>query len=212
MTDWNDLQNLMINMEEDAVYAAVSSIIENDASAAGATLEALQAAMTEVGNRFESGEYFIGDLLYSAEILKGAMQILRPALAGSTNTGLGKLIICTVKGDIHDIGKNIVRDMLDAAGFEVIDLGIDVAPEAVVEAAKDQDVGIVALSGVLTLAVPAMRNVIEAFDAAGLRGTVKIIVGGNPVTADVCAAIGADAWANSPQKGVEICRAWATGQ
>ena len=118
-----------------------------------------------------------------------------------------KMILCTVKDDLHDIGKNIVRAMLEAAGFDVIDLGIDVDPEKVVEVAKEQNIKIVALSGVLTLALDSMKDTVDAIRNAGLD--CKIIIGGAPVSEEACAAIGADEWAHSPQKTINVCKAWA---
>jgi len=210
MADLDKLKEALTNLEEETVYAIVTDVISEGGSQAAAALAVCQDALTEVGNRYETGTYFIGDLLYSSDIMRQAIDILKPALAADSTTQLGKLIICTVKGDIHDIGKNIVKGMLEAAGFDVIDLGIDVPAEKIVQTAQDEAVSIVALSGVLTLALPAMKDVVDAFIAAGTRDQVKIIVGGNPVTADSCVLIGADEWSNSPQKGVEICKAWAT--
>ena len=138
-----------------------------------------------------------------------AVEMLKPYLAGAESTGAKtKMILCTVKDDLHDIGKNIVRSMLEAAGFEVLDLGIDVPASEVVKAAKDNDIKIVALSGVLTLAIDSMKNTIDAFKAAGMEN-VKIIIGGAPVSESACKLTGADEWAHSPQKTVAVCKAWA---
>ena len=210
MADLHQLKDCLINLEEEAVYEILTELMSHSPDQAVAALEACQEALTEVGNRFEKGEYFIGDLLYSSDIMQQAVDMLKPGLSTANRTQLGKIIICTVKDDIHDIGKNIVKGILDAAGFEVIDLGIDVPPAAIIEAIEANHVKIVALSGVLTLALKSMQNTVEAFVKAGIRKDLKIIIGGNPVTASACAVIGADDWANSPQKGVDICRAWAT--
>ena len=121
------------------------------------------------------------------------------------------MVLCTVKDDLHDIGKNIVKNMLEASGFEVIDLGIDVPPERIIETVKTEGIRIVALSGVLTLALDSMRDVVDAFADAGMRDKVKIIIGGNPVTEVACKAIGADEWAKSPRKTVGVCSEWAAG-
>ena len=137
------------------------------------------------------------------------MDIIRPALSGDGRESIGKMILCTVKGDLHDIGKNIVRAMLEAGGLEVLDLGIDVEPEEIVQKAKENGITIIGLSGVLTLAIDSMKDTVEAFKAAGLREGVHIIVGGNPVNAEGCSFIGADAWAILPQETVRICREWA---
>ncbi|MDR0459069.1 MAG: cobalamin-dependent protein [Coriobacteriales bacterium] len=210
MADLVKLKEIMIDLKEEEVYELLTELMSAGGSDAQAALETCQEAMTEIGNRFETGVYFLGDLLYSSEIMSAAVDILKPALSAGSTVKLGKLVICTVKGDIHDIGKNIVKGMLEAAGFDVIDLGIDVLPEKIVATAAAEDVKIVALSGVLTLALRSMQDVVDAFVAAGTRNDVKIIIGGNPVTVDACAVIGADEWANSPQKGVEVCRVWAT--
>mgnify|MGYP003377387438 CR=1 FL=1 len=140
--------------------------------------------MNTVGRLFEEGEYFVGDLIFAGELMTDAVEVLKPLLASSESTGTKtKMILCTVKDDLHDIGKNIVRSMLEAGGFEVLDLGIDVAPEKIIETAKAENIHIVALSGVLTLALDSMRKTIAAFKEAGMDD-VKIIIGGCPVTED----------------------------
>jgi len=208
MADMDLLRTSMEDLEEETVLEIMREIIETGGDAYRA-MEICQAGMEVVGNRFESGEYFVGDLIFAGEIMTEAMEILAPALKSGDAGGAGKLILCTVKDDLHDIGKNIVKSMLEATGFEVVDLGIDVSPETIVETAKEQDISIIALSGVLTLALDSMRKTIEAFQEAGLRDKVKIIIGGNPVSAEACKAIGADDWGHSPQKAVQSCRAWA---
>ena len=203
------LRKAMEDLEEDTVLEFIRGIAASGGDESGTAMEACQAGMRVVGDRFEAGEYFIGDLIFAGEIMAGALEIIKPFLNAGISGGRGKMIICTVQGDLHDIGKNIVRSVLEAAGFEVIDLGIDVAPEMVLETAKAENIKIIALSGVLTLALDSMRDVVELFKSAGLRDSVKIIIGGNPVTAEACAKIGADAWAHSPQKAVGVCSAWA---
>ena len=140
-----------------------------------------------------------------------AVEILKDALVtgDGSETEKTKMILCTVKDDLHDIGKNIVRSMLEAAGFDVLDLGIDVPAEKIIETAKAENIHIVALSGVLTLAIDSMKATIEAFAEAGLRDDVKIIIGGAPVNEEVCEQTGADAWATSPQTTIDYCKTWA---
>ena len=200
----------MADLEEDELYDYMNEIMDNDGEGVQEALEACQEGMKIVGDRFEEGEYFVGDLIYAGEILTEATNIIKPALTGDGQEKYGKMILCTVKNDLHDIGKNIVRAMLEAGGFEVMDLGIDVDPQTIVETAKNEGIKIIALSGVLTLAVDSMKDTIEAFKAAGMRDDVKIIVGGAPVTETVCASVGADEWALSPQKTVSVCQAWAS--
>ena len=200
----------MADLEEDELYDYMNEIMDNGGEGVQEALEACQEGMKIVGERFEEGEYFVGDLIYAGEILTEATNIIKPALTGDGQEKFGKMILCTVKNDLHDIGKNIVRAMLEAGGFEVVDLGIDVDPQTIVDTAKNEGIKIIALSGVLTLAVDSMKDTIEAFKSAGMRDDVKIIVGGAPVTETVCASVGADEWALSPQKTVSVCQAWAS--
>lgn len=204
--DYNQIQEAMQELDEEVLLELVEKAV-----AAGDVQEALKACqngMEVVGKRFEEGEYFVGDLIFAGEIMVEAMDIMKPALGGGGEAKYGKMILCTVKNDLHDIGKNIVKAMLEAGGFEVLDLGIDVAPDTIVKAAQDNGIKIVALSGVLTLALDSMKATVEAFKAAGLED-VKIITGGCPVTEEACKAMGADEWAYSPQKTVAVCQKWA---
>ena len=207
MIDFEKLAQAMGDLDEDSVQEQIKAV--STPEEANQAMEACQKGMNTVGKLFEDGEYFVGDLIFAGEIMTDAVGILKPLLvSGGGSGGKGKLVLCTVKDDLHDIGKNIVRSMLEAAGFEVIDLGIDVAPEKIIEAIQQNDIKIVALSGVLTLALDSMRNTIQAIRAAGLDD-VKVIVGGCPVTEDAAKTMGADEWAYSPQKTVKVCSGWA---
>lgn len=207
--DFEKIAQLMGELDEEAVVEQLEAVMAAGGADAPKAMEACQKGMDIVGKLFEEGEYFVGDLIYAGELMTTAVGILKDALVSGDSTGTKtKMVLCTVKDDLHDIGKNIVRSMLEAGGFEVIDLGIDVPAEKVVEAVKANNVKIVALSGVLTLAIDSMKATIESIKAAGLSD-VKVIIGGAPVNAEVCAMIGADEWAYSPQKTVQTCRAWA---
>lgn len=203
---YDNIKEAMQELDEEQLLELVQKSVDN--GNVQEALSACQAGMEEVGNRFESGEYFVGDLIFAGEIMVGAMDIMKPALGAGGEAKYGKMILCTVKDDLHDIGKNIVKAMLEAGGFEVMDLGIDVAPETIVKAAQDNNIKIVALSGVLTLALDSMKATVAAFKAAGMDD-VKIIIGGCPVTEDACKTMGADEWAYSPQKTVAVCQGWA---
>lgn len=209
--DYKEITAAMQELDEDSLLELMNGVMSGDGDALEA-LGACQEGMEEVGNLFEEGEYFVGDLIYAGEIMTQAVEILKPALAAGEGGNVGKLILCTVKDDLHDIGKNIVKSLLEAGGFEVLDLGIDTPAEKIVETAKAEGIKIIALSGVLTLALDSMKATVEAFKAAGIRDEVKIIVGGAPVNENAFNNIGADAWANSPQKTVSTCRAWAMGE
>lgn len=208
MLDFEKLVNTMGDLEEDDMIEMLEEVMADGGSEAEKAMEACQKGMEVVGSRFEEGEYFVGDLIYAGELMTQAVEILTPALVSGESAGpKTKMILCTVKDDLHDIGKNIVRAMLEAAGFDVVDLGIDVPAEKVVEVAKEQNIKIVALSGVLTLALDSMKETVDAIRAAGLD--CKIIIGGAPVSPEACEAMGADEWAHSPQKTVNVCKAWA---
>lgn len=209
--DFEKLKKAMTDLDENTVQSILQDVMRDGGSQAPQALEALQLGMITVGDRFESGEYFVGDLIFSGELMTDAVKIIGPALAGSSSGHHGRMIFCTVKGDIHDIGKNIVKSMLEADGFEVLDLGVDVAPETIVGKAKEENIRIIALSGVLSVAINAMKDTVEAFKAAGLRESAKIIVGGAPITKAACDSIGADAWATNPLTSVSICREWVEG-
>ena len=208
MIDFENLAAAMGELDEDTV----KEILEAVASAEDAekAMEACQKGMDTVGKLFEEGEYFVGDLIYAGELMTDAVEVLKPYLAGGETGGAKtKMILCTVKDDLHDIGKNIVRSMLEAAGFEVLDLGIDCPAEKIVETAKAEGIKIVALSGVLTLAVDSMKATVEAIRAANLP--CKVIIGGAPVSEAACKLTGADEWAYSPRKTVDVCKTWAQG-
>ena len=206
MIDFENLAVAMGELDEDTVKEILEAV--DSAEAANAAMEACQKGMDTVGKLFEEGEYFVGDLIYAGELMTDAVEVLKPYLASGEAAGSKtKMILCTVKDDLHDIGKKIVRSMLEANGFDVLDLGIDCPAEKVVETAKTEGIKIVALSGVLTLALDSMKATVDAIKAAGLD--CKVIIGGAPVSAEACKNIGADEWAHSPQKTVATCKSWA---
>lgn len=207
--DFEAIKTAMAELEEDTLMEYIVQVAESGGDDVDAAMAAMQDGMKEVGVLFESGEYFVGDLIYAGEIMTAAMEALKPAMKGEGAEKTGKMILCTVKYDLHDIGKKIVKALLEAAGFEIVDLGIDTPPEKIVEAAKENDIHIIGLSGVLTLALDSMKATVEAFNQAGMRDSVKIIIGGAPVNEEACKKIGADEWAQSPQKTVDTCREWA---
>lgn len=210
MLDATKLATALADLEEDDVLEIVQAVVDEGGADAKAAVQACQEGMSVIGARFETGEYFVGDLIFAGEIMTSALEILKPALGSGDGSGPAtKMIICTVQGDVHDIGKNVVKAMLEAAGFDVVDLGVDVAPETIADTIKKDDIKIVALSGVLTLAVDSMKKTVDALDEAGLRDQVKIIVGGNMISAESCMTITADEWAQSPQKTVDTCLAWS---
>jgi len=176
-------------------------------------LEETKEAMNIVGQRFATGEYFIPDLIFSGEILKQIVQMLEPHLKkGKEAERLGKVIVGTVAGDIHDIGKDLVVFMLDVSGFEVLDLGIDVPVQKFVDLIKETGSSVVALSGFLTLAFQNMKNTVDAVKAAGLRDKVKIMIGGGQIDEEVRVFTGADAYGKDAMEAVKLAKGWIGGK
>jgi 5-methyltetrahydrofolate--homocysteine methyltransferase len=163
-------------------------------------------AMDEVGRRFECEEYFVPEMLISARAMKASLQMVRPLLTASGAQPAGRVIIGTVKGDLHDIGKNIVASMLEGGGFEVIDLGADVAPEKFVAATKEKQPHLVCLSALLTVTMPSMKTTIDALAQAGVRQQVKVLIGGAPITQQYADQIGADGYGDNAASAVTLAR------
>ena len=171
--------------------------------------EALIAAMDEVGRRFEEGDFFVPEMLLSAKAMQAGLNLLKPHLAVTDGKTKGKVAIGTVKGDLHDIGKNLVSMMLEGAAFEIVDLGTDVSPEKFVDAVKTKGVNIVAMSALLTTTMPNMKTTIEALVTAGVRDQVKVIIGGAPVTESYAKQIGADCYSPDASRAVALAKSLA---
>jgi 5-methyltetrahydrofolate--homocysteine methyltransferase len=197
------------------------AIITGDAKTAKATTEAALAAglepmtlvqdymmpaMAEVGRRFECNEYFVPELLLSARAMKSALELVRPQLAASGIKSAARVVVGTVKGDLHDIGKNLVAAMLEGGGYEVIDLGVNVSPEQFIAAVKEKGPHILAMSALLTTTMPAMKTTVEALKQAGVREKVKILVGGAPITQKYADEIGADGYCETAAGVVGIAK------
>jgi len=163
-------------------------------------------AMAEAGRRFECDEYFVPELLISARAMKTALELLRPLLSARGAAGAGRVVIGTVQGDMHDIGKNLVAALLEGAGFEVTDLGVNVPPEKFIAAVKERDAQLVAISALLTTTMPAMKTTINALRQAGVRGQVKVLVGGAPLTQRYADEIGADGFSDNAAGAVTLAR------
>jgi len=163
-------------------------------------------AMDEVGRRFECNEYFVPELLISARAMKAALELIRPLLIARGDEPAGRVAIGTVKGDLHDIGKNLVAAMLEGGGFEVIDLGVNVSPEQFVKAVREGKANVVAMSALLTTTMPAMKTTIEALEQAGLREKVKVLIGGAPITQKYAEEIGADGYSDNAPAAVSLAK------
>jgi len=206
MPDFSKLREAVIEGDWKSAAALTQAAVAAGEEPLAIVSHSLVPAMDEVGRRFDCEEYFVPELLLAARAMKAAMEIVRPLLVDTGVEPAGRVVIGTVKGDLHDIGKNLVASLLEGGGFEVIDLGADVSPERFIEAAGTHKAQLVALSALLTVTMPAMRTTIHAFEAAGLRDSVKIMVGGAPITQQYADAIGADGYGESAGAAVALAR------
>jgi len=206
---YSKLKEAFLNFDFDGVKSMVREALSMGASPNDVIENALRPAMEEAGRRFEKGEFFLAELVVAGDLFKEVMdEILVPEIQkrGISTRTLGTVVIGTVRGDLHDIGKSIVATMLRAAGFNVIDLGVDVPPEKFVEEAVRNRADIVAMSALLTTTMLEMKNVIEALKKAGIRDKVKVIVGGAAVTEDYAKSIGADGYGKDAVEAVRVCK------
>ena len=195
--------------EDENVAELVQQALDQELPVEEILADALIAGMDEVGADFKAGDLFVPEVLVAARAMSAGMAVLRPLLAESNVSSAGKYVIGTVKGDLHDIGKNLVKMMLEGAGFETVDLGIDVEPEAFVEAVREHRPNLVGMSALLTTTMVNMKTTIEALEEAGLREGLKIMVGGAPVTEAFAKEIGADAYAPDAASAVDMARSLA---
>lgn len=210
MVQMEELSKAVAELDEPKVLKLMDEFLAADPSEAelNQAIMACQEGLIEVGRRYDAKEYFLADLLFAAAIAREAMDRVRPRLKVTAVKRMGKIVLGTVRGDIHDIGKNIAADMLDSAGFEVYDLGIDVPYHRFVDKIREVSPQIVGMSGLLTLASETMKETVDAIKDAGLRDRVKVIIGGNPVDEVVRGYVGADRFTRSAAEGVEICKKW----
>ena len=205
------LINAIANMEDEQAVSMVKEMLAKGEDPI-AILDDCRTAMEIVGKRFEEGEYFISELILAGETLKMITAEVKPLIKQDESTKKGgKVLIGTVKGDIHDIAKDIVVFMLDVNGFEVKDLGVDVSPEEFVKSIKTFKPDVVGLSGFLTLAYTSMKETVDAIEAAGLRDSVKIMVGGGTVDAQVCQYANADGWGTDAMTAISLSKQWVGG-
>lgn len=206
MADLKKLYDAILTGNQKAAVAITQEALAEGVAPMDLITQHMVPAMDEVGRLFECEEYFVPELLLSGRAMKGSLELLRPLLAAAGAEPAGRVVIGTVKGDLHDIGKNLVASMLEGGGFEVVDLGADVSPEKFIEAIKTRNANIVCLSALLTVTMPAMRTTIEAFKEAGVRDRVKVMVGGAPVTAQYAQEIGADGYSDNASAAVNLAR------
>ena len=206
------LKEAILQMDYPLVVKAAKEAMEAKVDPLRAITEGMSPAMALIGEKFQTGEYFLPELIVAADVMKEGLKIIHPYLPKTGSRVGRKLVIATVEGDNHDIGKNIVTTLLTVHGFEVIDLGIDVPTKKIVEAVKEHQPAILGLSALLTLTMLKMREVITALKEAGLKEKLKVIIGGSSVTPEFARSIGADFSTTNAVEGVEKCLEWVKSQ
>ncbi|RJS77187.1 cobalamin-binding protein [Candidatus Bathyarchaeota archaeon] len=204
------IKEAIVNLDIDNIQKLCKEAVDAGIPAYKVVTDGMAKGMDIVGQKYEANEYFLAELIMAGETMKEGMKVLEPYLKTGEVKRLGKVVIGTVRGDLHDIGKNIAATLLRSAGFDVIDLGVDVSPEQFVEAVRRNNPDIVAMSALLTTTMTEMENTIKALKEAGLRDKVKIIIGGAPITPEYAEKIGADAAAKDAVDGVNICKSWVS--
>lgn len=206
-TDYlNEIKDAIINGKHKEIEGMVSQLIEDGVDLKQLIDEGMIAAMDVVGEKFASSEIFVPEMLVSALTMQKGLDLIKPLLKGEETESKGTIAMCTVKGDIHDIGKNLVNMMLEGAGFKIIDLGVDLSVDQLIERVSDIRPDILGLSALLTTSMPQMKNVIDALDGQGLRETIKVMVGGAPVDRKFADAIGADGYGADAAEAVRLAR------
>jgi corrinoid protein of di/trimethylamine methyltransferase len=206
MPDYSELYNAILTGNAKKAEEVTKAALAAKADPTVLVQKYMIPAMDEVGKRFECNEYFVPELLIAARAMKISLELITPHLTAAGAEPTGRVVIGTVQGDLHDIGKNLVASMLEGGGFQVVDLGVDVAPERFVEAAKEKDGSIVALSALLTTTMTMMKNVIQALDKAGIRAKTKVMIGGAPITQQYADEIGADGYSDNASAAVALAR------
>ena len=196
------IYDAVLNGDNKKSAAETEAALKSGVKAEDILHKACIPAMAEVGRLFEEGEKFVPEMLISARAMQAAMALLRPELVKADVKTLGTVLIGTVRGDLHDIGKNLVKMMLEGAGFEVVDMGVDVSPQKFVDTAREKKAQIIGLSALLTTTMPGMKATIETLKESGLHGTVKVMIGGAPITQDYANEIGADGFAPDASSAV----------
>ena len=209
MTDYADIQTALISGDDEKVCSLVQAEIDKGGNAGDILKTGLISGMDIVGENMQSGDMFIPEVLMSAMSMGKAVDILRPLLGDDETASAGHIVVGTVKGDLHDIGKNLVCMMVGSTGFDVTDLGVDVSPEDFVKAAQEKNASIVALSALLTTTMPMMKKTIDALNESGLRDQIKILVGGAPVTQAYADEIGADGYAADAGSAAKLAKSYA---
>lgn len=207
MFNYEELSTALISGKAPVVRELTEKALAGGESPQDVLTKGLVAGMNVVGQKFKANEFYVPEVLIAARAMKNGMEVLRPQLAATGVEPVAKVAIGTVRGDLHDIGKNLVAMMMEGAGFEIIDLGVDVKPEQFVQSVQDKQANLVCLSALLTTTMPAMKETIQALSDAGVRSNVQVMVGGAPVTQNYSDEIGADGYAPDAASAVDKAKA-----
>jgi 5-methyltetrahydrofolate--homocysteine methyltransferase len=211
MPDLKELYEAVVSGNAKATQALTQQALAEGVDPLKLVNEYMVPAMDEVGRRFEANEYFVPELLISARAMKASLEIIRPLLTARGDKPVGRVAIGTVKGDLHDIGKNLVGSLLEGGGFEVIDLGVNVSPEKFIATVNEKQANIVAMSALLTTTMPSMKTTIDALKQAGVRNKVKVLIGGAPITQKYADEIGADGYSENAVGAVALAKKAVAG-
>ncbi len=206
MSDYNEIMDAVIKGQEPLATELAAQLIKAGQNPNDVITNALNVAMDTVGKRMKSGEMFIPEVLMSAKAMSAAIDVFKPHMKAGELKTAGTVVLGSVKGDLHDIGKDLVKLMMEGAGFTVIDMGVDVEPEAFLKAARENNAQIIGLSALLTTTMPQMRRTVEVFKEAGIRDKVKFILGGAPIDQRFTDEIGADGYGENAGSAVEIAK------
>ena len=206
MPDMKELYNAVVSGNAKTTQALTQQALADGVDPLKLVNEYMVPAMDEVGRRFEANEYFVPELLISARAMKAALELIRPLLTARGDKPVGRVAIGTVKGDLHDIGKNLVASLLEGGGFEVIDLGVNVTPEKFIATVNEKQANIIAMSALLTTTMPSMKTTIDALKQAGVRNKVKVLIGGAPITQKYADEIGADGYSENAVGAVALAK------
>ncbi len=205
----DNIANSLGNLENgEKLSELLKKALESELSITEIIEKGLRKGLETIGNKYEGGEYFLSELLYGADLTNDAFEILRPYLQQLEADVKGTIVTGTVRGDMHDIGKNVFKMFAEASGFKVVDLGVDVDPELFINAVEENKAEILGLSALLTTTIPEMKMVLEKLNSAGIRNKVRVILGGNAVSAEFAEEIGADAAVLDAVQGVQLCKEW----
>jgi methylmalonyl-CoA mutase cobalamin-binding domain/chain len=206
----DQLEESIIDLDIEKAVDVCRKLVESSTVSPDQLFEAIGRALEIVGSKYEAGEYFLSELIMAGEVVKQILNVIEPIYGGAEREPIATVVLATVRGDLHDLGKNIFTMLLQSSGFRVVDLGVDVSAEKIIDAVRENGADTLGLSSLLTTTVPELENVVKELKKSGLREKVKVLVGGAAVNAEVAKRYGVDAWGKTAVEGLNICKQWFT--